>query len=44
MNIIQTFYDDMAAQYDQLFLDWHATTKEQAAILNKIFSENGFPE
>ena len=42
MNIIQTFYDDMAAQYDQLFLDWHATTKEQAAILNKIFSENGF--
>ena len=42
MNIIQTFYDDMAAQYDQLFLDWHATTEEQAAILNKIFSENGF--
>ena len=42
MNIIQTFYDDMAAQYDQLFLDWHATTQEQAAILNKIFSENGF--
>ena len=42
MNIIQTFYDDMAAQYDQLFLDWHATTQEQAAILNKIFSEGGF--
>ena len=42
MNIIQTFYDDMAAQYDQLFLDWHATTQEQAAVLNKIFSENGF--
>ena len=42
MNIIQTFYDDMAAQYDQLFLDWHTTTEEQAAILNKIFSENGF--
>ena len=42
MNIIQTFYDDMAAQYDQLFLDWHATTQEQAAILSRIFSENGF--
>lgn len=44
MNIIQTFYDDMAAQYDQLFLDWHATTQEQAAVLNKIFSENGFDQ
>ena len=42
MNIIQTFYDDMAAQYDQLFLDWHATTQEQAVILDRIFSENGF--
>lgn len=42
MNITQSFYNNMAAQYDKLFLDWHATTQEQAAILETIFSENGF--
>jgi SAM-dependent methyltransferase len=42
MNITQTFYDNMASQYDKLFLDWEATTKEQAVILDKIFNENGF--
>ena len=42
MNIIQTFYDNLAAQYDKLFLDWEQTTKEQAIILNKIFEDNGF--
>lgn len=42
MNITQTFYDNMAAQYDKLFLDWHAATREQAAILNRIFSDKGF--
>lgn len=42
MNIIQTFYDKLASQYDKLFLDWQATTKEQAIILDKLFSENGF--
>ena len=42
MNITQTFYNDLAAQYDKLFLDWHSTTKEQAVILDKIFRNNGF--
>lgn len=42
MNIIQTFYDGLASQYDKLFSDWKATTKEQAAILDRIFAENGF--
>lgn len=42
MNIIQTFYDHLAPQYDKLFLDWQASTKEQAAILHKLFDENGF--
>lgn len=42
MNIIQTFYDNMASQYDKLFLDWQSATKEQAAILNKLFVESGF--
>ena len=40
MNIVQTFYDDIASQYDKLFLDWENTTKEQAVILNKIFADN----
>ena len=42
MNITQTFYDSMAAQYDRLFLDWQATTREQAEILDRIFSGFGF--
>lgn len=42
MDITQTFYDNMANQYDKLFLDWQATTREQAVILNKIFADNGF--
>ncbi len=42
MDITQTFYDNMATQYDKLFQDWHATTREQAVILNRIFVDNGF--
>ena len=42
MNITQTFYDNLAAQYDKLFLDWQSTTHEQATILNKLFQNNGF--
>ncbi len=42
MDITQTFYDNMASQYDKLFLDWQATTKEQAEILDKLFADSGF--
>lgn len=42
MDITQTFYDNMASQYDKLFLDSHAATKEQALILNRIFHALGF--
>jgi len=42
MNITQAFYDNMASHYDKLFLDWQATTQEQAVILNKLFLDNGF--
>ncbi|MBR5217559.1 MAG: class I SAM-dependent methyltransferase [Oscillospiraceae bacterium] len=42
MSITQTFYDNMATQYDKLFLDWQATTQEQAVILDRIFRANGF--
>lgn len=42
MNIIQTFYDNLASHYDKLFFDWQATIQEQAVILNKLFVEYGF--
>lgn len=42
MDITQTFYDNLASQYDKLFLDWQSATKEQAVILNKLFAEYGF--
>ena len=42
MTIIQTFYDNMASQYDKLFADWQATTREQAEILDRIFRSCGF--
>ena len=42
MDITQTFYDRMAAQYDKLFLDWQSATHEQAVILQKIFNDHGF--
>ena len=42
MSIIQTFYNNLATHYDKLFLDWQATTGEQAEILSKIFQKNGF--
>ena len=42
MNITQTFYDSLASQYDKLFLDWQAATREQAIILDRIFRSNGY--
>ena len=42
MDITQTFYDNMAARYDRLFLDWQAASQEQAVILNKLFNDQGF--
>ena len=42
MSVIQAFYDNLAESYDKLFLDWNATTKEQALLLDKLFREAGF--
>ena len=42
MDITQTFYNNLAAQYDKLFSDWDKTTLEQAKILGKVFQDNGF--
>ena len=42
MDIVQTFYDNFASQYDKLFFDWRSSTREQADILSRLFYENGF--
>ena len=42
MSITQSFYDQLAPQYDKLFLDWNAATKEQAVILDRLFVDNGY--
>ena len=42
MDIIQTFYDDLADHYDKLFQDWQMTTREQADLLDGLFRAQGF--
>ena len=42
MNITQTFYDNLASEYDKLFYNWQETTKEQANLLEKLFISKGF--
>lgn len=42
MDIIQTFYDNLAGHYDKLFLDWQSTTRDQAMILDRLFREHSF--
>ena len=42
MDIVQRFYDGLAGEYDSLFADWPASTREQAAVLDRLFRENGF--
>ena len=41
-NVVQTFYDKIASQYDKFYADWEGTTHEEAKILNKIFKNNGY--
>lgn len=41
-DITQMFYNNMASQYDKLFLDWQATVLGQAELLSKVFQENGY--
>ena len=42
MDIIQNFYNNLAPQYDKLFLDWQAATREQAVLLARLFRDCGF--
>ena len=43
-DVTQKFYDSMASQYDKFYLDWKATTHEEAAFLSKIFQRHGFDQ
>ena len=42
MNITQEFYDSLASHYSKLFQDIQETMQEQAEMLDKIFSDNGY--
>ena len=41
-NVVQTFYDRIAAQYDQFYQDWDETVRSEACFLQSLFSELGF--
>ena len=41
MSITQTFYDNLASQYDKLFLDRQSTTQEHAVLLDRLFRDHG---
>lgn len=41
MDIVQTFYDNLAARYDNLFADWESATHEQARLLSRLFAALG---
>ena len=42
MDITQTFYDKLADQYDKLCEDWPSASREQAAILDRLFRDSGY--
>lgn len=44
MDITQTFYDNIAPQYEKLYPDWQTASQEQAVILDRLFRENGFDQ
>lgn len=41
MSITQTFYDNLAAHYDKLFLDWQSDVRQQAVILDNLLLDGG---
>lgn len=41
-DIVQSFYNNIALQYDKLFLKWQDTINEQAKLIDIIFQNNGF--
>ena len=42
MDIVQTFYDRLAKDYEKLFADFNSESENQGKILDKIFNNCGF--
>ncbi len=42
MDIVQTFYNQLAGQYDLLYPDWAAASRAQAQMLHRMFAAYGF--
>ncbi len=42
MDIVQSFYDDLAPEYDKLFSDWRSAVREQAQLLDALIRGSGF--
>lgn len=41
-DITQTFYDQMASQYEKFYLDWQTAMQQEAAFLSELFHGHGF--
>lgn len=42
MDVVKTFYDGLAGEYDKLFADWGEAARRQAEVLERIFAAHGF--
>ena len=40
-GVAQSFYDELAQQYDKFYPDWHAAVREEAAFLDGLLAEYG---
>ena len=43
-DVVQSFYDGVARQYDQYYLDWDAASREEGVFLRSLFRKSGFDE
>ncbi|MBR5734378.1 MAG: hypothetical protein IKX79_02395, partial [Desulfovibrionaceae bacterium] len=41
-DITQTFYDNLASQYDKFYPDWDTASREEAVFLSELFARSGF--
>lgn len=41
-NVVQTFYDGIAGQYDKFYEDWESAVRQEAAFLDGLFKKHGF--
>ncbi|MBO4311861.1 MAG: class I SAM-dependent methyltransferase [Desulfovibrionaceae bacterium] len=41
-DITQSFYDNLASQYDKFYRDWDTASREEAVFLSELFARSGF--